>query len=61
MLQWQEPKESQPRVVTVRDDMRGHYANLVPDKANAPVDAEQAVELFFDALLRPPGLAHDPL
>jgi hypothetical protein len=61
MLQWQERKESQPGVVTVRDDMRGHYVNLLPDKANAPADAERAVKLFFDALLRPPDLAHDPL
>jgi hypothetical protein len=38
--------------VTVRDD-----ANLVPDTAKAPADVEQAVNLFFDALLRPPGLA----
>jgi len=58
-LQWQERKESQPGVVTVRDDMRGRYANLVADTANARSDAEQAVKLFFDALLCPPALAHD--
>jgi len=38
--------------VTVRDD-----ANLVPDKAKARADVDQAVNLFFDALLRPPALA----
>jgi hypothetical protein len=37
--------------VTVRDD-----ANLVPDTAKAPADVEQAVNLFFDALLRPSRL-----
>jgi hypothetical protein len=37
--------------------VRGH-ANLVPDAAKAPADVEQAVNLFFDALLRPPRLAH---
>jgi len=41
---------------TVRDD-----ANLVPDRAKVRADAEQAVTLFFDALLRPPGLAHGRL
>jgi hypothetical protein len=39
--------------VTVRDD-----ANLVSDAAKARTEAEQAVKLFFDALLRPPDLAH---
>ena len=53
MSQWQERKESQSGVVTVRDDMRRRYANL-PDTANAPTDPEQAINLFFDALLRPP-------
>jgi hypothetical protein len=57
MSQWQERKESQSGVVTVRDDMRRRYANL-PDTANDP---EQAINLFFDAVLRPPGSAHDPL
>ena len=38
--------------VTVRDD----NANLVPDTANARADAEQAVNLFFAALLRPSRL-----
>jgi hypothetical protein len=38
--------------VTVHDVMRGRY----PDTANARADAEQAVNLFFDALLRRPGL-----
>jgi hypothetical protein len=43
--------------VIVRDDMRGRYSNLVPDTANATrADAEQAVNLFFDALLRPSRL-----
>ena len=60
MSQWQERKESQSGVVTVRDDMRRRYANL-PDTANAPTDPEQAINLFFDALLRPPGSAHDHL
>jgi hypothetical protein len=60
MSQWQQCKESQGGVATVHDDMREHYPNLVPDTANAPADAEQAVKLFFDALLRPPALAHDP-
>ena len=36
--------------VTVRDDV-----NPVPDTAKPRADAEQAVKLFFDALLRPPG------
>ena len=39
--------------VTIRDG-----ANLVSDAAKARADAEQAVKLFFDALLRPPGLVH---
>ncbi len=40
--------------VTVRDE---RDANLVPDTANATrADAEQAVNLFFDALLRPSRL-----
>jgi hypothetical protein len=56
MLQWQERKESQPGVVTVREDMPVRY---VPDTAKARADAEQAVKLFFDALLRPPGSVHD--
>ena len=42
--------------VTVRDD-----ANPVPDTAKPRADAEQAIKLFFDALLRPPGLAHGRL
>jgi hypothetical protein len=42
--------------VTVRDD-----ANVVPDTAKARADVEQAVNLFFDALLRPPGLARGRL
>jgi hypothetical protein len=37
--------------VTVR-----HDANLVPDVAHARADVDQAVNLFFDALLRPPGV-----
>jgi hypothetical protein len=61
MSQWQERKETESGMVTGRDDMRGRYANLVPDTANARADAEQAINLFFDALLRPPGLAPDPL
>ena len=39
--------------VTVRDE---RDANLVPDTANARADVEQAVNLFFDALLRPSRL-----
>jgi len=31
-------------------------ATLVPDTANARADVEQAVSLFFDALLRPSRL-----
>ena len=58
MSQWQERKESESGMVTVRDDIRERNANL-PDTANARADAELAVNLFFDALLRPPGLAHD--
>ena len=38
--------------VTVRDD-----ANLVPDTAKAGADVEQAVNLFFAALLRPSRLS----
>jgi alpha-D-ribose 1-methylphosphonate 5-phosphate C-P lyase len=45
--------------VTVRDVMRGRYANLVmcmyaasfsPDTPNARADAEQALDLFFDGI-----------
>jgi hypothetical protein len=42
--------------VAVRDD-----AKLAPDTTKARADAEQAVNLFFDALLRPHGLARGRL
>jgi len=37
--------------VAVRDD-----AKLVPDTTKARADVEDAVNLFFDALLHPPGV-----
>ena len=43
--------------VTARDIVRERYL----DTAKARADVEQAVNLFFDALLRPSGLARGPL
>jgi len=39
--------------LTVRD------ANRIPDATKPRANAEEAINLFFDSLLRPPALARD--